>query len=111
MIVDFIVHGDRQLLEGCLDLGDDQIPDIGWELSFDMVGPLRVAGVTAYYAVAGKGHHRLELAPVVPDCWSAEQAAEFFEAHARSQSGEMTAFSRVELGDYCYCELCPNGHG
>lgn len=109
MIVDFIVHGDRQLLEGCLDLGDDQIPDIGWELLFDLVGPLRVAGVTAYYAVAGESSHRLELAPVVPDSWNAGHAAEFFEVHVGS--AEMTAFSRVELGDYCYCELCPNEHG
>lgn len=108
MIVDFIVHGDWQLLEGSLALGDGPVPAIGWELSFDAVGLLRVAGVTAYYNVAGESSHRLELAPVVPDSWNAGHAAEFFEAHAGSEG--MTAFSDVELGDHCYCELCPNSY-
>lgn len=106
MKVSFRIHGLGQLVDGVLDIQDAPMPQVGWELEFDTVGGMRVVAVTAYYVALGEHGVTMDLAPFrnpgdAPE-WQPEVVVEFF----RVNSDELTAFSEVELGDYCHCELC-----
>jgi hypothetical protein len=104
MKVEFHLHGLDQIVEGQLDIQDAPMPQIGWELSFDAVGQVRVTGIEGYYVALGEHEVRLDLAlpPSVRPEWSAAEVVEFFRTN-----GELTAFSEVSLGDYwCRCPRC-----
>lgn len=96
MIARIIIHGDHQLLDAMLDFGDAQ-PAVGWEIDLDVMGRARI-----YSIVFSPGYGaEMHLTPP-PACWDAGEAVSILT------SKEFPEWTDVQLGEFCYCDLCPN---
>lgn len=94
MIVDITIHGDRRLLEARLDFGDLQ-PAVGWEIDLDYTGQAVINSIMF-------SSPRLVIQLLPPANWNAEEAV------ALLSSEDFPEWTDVQLGDHCYCPLCPN---